>query len=172
MSSACLSMLIDGLHPNKRSTGNYTESPKLHLVSWIMWNRYHYSDVIKGMMASQITSLAIAYSTVYSGADQRKHQKFSVTGLCVGNSPVTGEFPAQMAMQWRGKWFHLMTSSWKVHCFHRVPAAMIKWYFYAIRYCNRRVSSRLNSRKFQKQLQHDCSMANYYIVRLGNTYLW
>ena len=33
-----------------------------------------YSDVIMGAMASQITSLTIVYSTVYSGADQRKHQ--------------------------------------------------------------------------------------------------
>ena len=36
--------------------------------------RPHYNDVITGAMASQITSLAIVYSTVYSGADQRKHQ--------------------------------------------------------------------------------------------------
>ena len=28
-----------------------------------------------GMMASQINSLAIVYSTVYSGADQRKYQR-------------------------------------------------------------------------------------------------
>ena len=48
-------------------------------------------------MASQITSLTVVYSTVYSGADQRKHQKLRVTGLCARNSPVTGEFPAQMA---------------------------------------------------------------------------
>ena len=34
----------------------------------------HYSDVIMNTMASQITSLTIVYSTVYSGADQRKHQ--------------------------------------------------------------------------------------------------
>ena len=34
----------------------------------------HYSDVIMGMMASQITSLTVVYPTVYSGADQRKHQ--------------------------------------------------------------------------------------------------
>ena len=34
----------------------------------------HYSDVIMGAMASQITSLTIVYSTVYSGADQRKLQ--------------------------------------------------------------------------------------------------
>ena len=34
----------------------------------------HYGDVIMGTMVSQITSLTIVYSTVYSGADQRKHQ--------------------------------------------------------------------------------------------------
>ena len=34
----------------------------------------HYSDVIICAMASQITSLTIVYSTVYSDADQRKHQ--------------------------------------------------------------------------------------------------
>ena len=36
--------------------------------------RYHYNDVIMSTIASQITSLAIVYSTIYSGADQRKHQ--------------------------------------------------------------------------------------------------
>ena len=35
---------------------------------------HHYRDVIMGAMVSQITSLTITYSTVYSGADQRKHQ--------------------------------------------------------------------------------------------------
>ena len=39
-------------------------------------NPIHYSDVIMGAMSSQITSLTIVYSTVYSGADQRKHQSF------------------------------------------------------------------------------------------------
>ena len=34
----------------------------------------HYIDVMMGLMASQITSLTLVYSTVYSGADQRKHQ--------------------------------------------------------------------------------------------------
>ena len=37
-----------------------------------------------GAMASQITSLTIVYSTVYSS-------------LCAGNSPVTDKFLAQMA---------------------------------------------------------------------------
>ena len=34
----------------------------------------HYDDVIMSTIASQITSLTIVYSTVYSGADQSKHQ--------------------------------------------------------------------------------------------------
>ena len=34
----------------------------------------HYNDDIMDEMAPQIASLPIVYSTVYSGADQRKHQ--------------------------------------------------------------------------------------------------
>ena len=41
----------------------------------------------------------------------KKTPKIRVTGLCVGNSPVTGEFPAHKG-QWRRKCFHLMMSSW------------------------------------------------------------
>ena len=56
----------------------------------------HYSDVIMSAMASQITSLTMVYSTVYLGADQ-KTSKLRATGLYEGNSPMTGEFPAQRA---------------------------------------------------------------------------
>ena len=34
----------------------------------------HYNDVIMSALASQITSVSIVYSTVGSGANQRKHQ--------------------------------------------------------------------------------------------------
>ena len=34
----------------------------------------NYSDGLMGAMASQITSLTIVYSTVYSAADERKYQ--------------------------------------------------------------------------------------------------
>ena len=37
-------------------------------------NVNHYNDVIMSAMASQITNLTIVYLSVYSGADQRKHQ--------------------------------------------------------------------------------------------------
>ena len=55
----------------------------------------HYRDVIMSAMASQITSLTSVCSTVYLAADKKKTPKLRVTGLCAGNSPITGEFPAQ-----------------------------------------------------------------------------
>ena len=56
----------------------------------------HHRDVITSAIASQITSLTIAYLIVYSGADQEK-SKLRVTGLCGGNSKEAGDFLAQWA---------------------------------------------------------------------------
>ena len=39
-----------------------------------LWGVFHYNDVIMGAIASQITSLTIAYSIAHSDVDQRKHQ--------------------------------------------------------------------------------------------------
>ena len=47
----------------------------------------HYCDVIMGANATQITSLTVVYWTVYSDADQRKHQSSASLAFCVGNSP-------------------------------------------------------------------------------------
>ena len=47
-------------------------------------------------MAPQITNLTIVYLTIYSGADQWKHQ--SPASLAFEeNSPETGDLPAQRA---------------------------------------------------------------------------
>ena len=56
----------------------------------------HYNDVIMNAIASQITSLTIGYSTVYSGADQRKYQSSASLAFAWGihrwpvNSPHKG----------------------------------------------------------------------------------
>ena len=50
-----------------------------------------------GAMAYQITSLTSVYSTVYSGADQRKHQSSASLAFVRGIHRGTDEFPAQMA---------------------------------------------------------------------------
>ena len=62
----------------------------------------HYNDVISSATASQITSLTIVYSAVYSGADQRKHQSSAslafVRGIHRGpvNSPQKGSVTRKM----------------------------------------------------------------------------
>ena len=50
-----------------------------------------------GALASQVTSLTIVYSIVYSDADQRKHQNSASLAFVRGIHAATGEFPAQMA---------------------------------------------------------------------------
>ena len=45
------------------------------LLALTQWGRHcHYNDVIMSVMSSLITSLTIVYSSVYSAADQWKHQ--------------------------------------------------------------------------------------------------
>ena len=70
----------------------------------------HYFEVIMGAMASQIRSLTIVYSTVYSGADQRKHQSSVSLAFVQGihrslvNSPHKG--------QWRGTLMFSLIYAW------------------------------------------------------------
>ena len=71
-----------------------------HIVNSAVTN--HYSDVIMNAMASQIASLTIVYSTVYSGVDQRKHQISASLTLVRGihrsprNSPHKGPVTRKM----------------------------------------------------------------------------
>ena len=51
----------------------YSLGDKYTMQMWMITD-VHYGDVIMGAIASQITSLTIVHSTVYSNADQRKHQ--------------------------------------------------------------------------------------------------
>ena len=59
-------------------------------------------------------------------SDERKHQR-SVTGLCVGNSPLTGEFPAQMASNAKN------VSIWWRH--HDTVELLVRWYVMTFMSC-------------------------------------
>ena len=61
----------------------------------------HYNGVIMG---------AIVYSTVYSFTDQRKHQRSASLAFVCGEFTGDRWIPRTNG-QWRGKCFHLMTSS-------------------------------------------------------------
>ena len=91
-----------------------------HVIVIITWNwnadtdnfgtkSYHYDAVIMTTISSQITSLTVVYSTVYSDADQRKHQSSASLAFVWGIH--RDRWIPRTKGQLRGKCFHLMTSS-------------------------------------------------------------
>ena len=78
----------------------------LTIYRWGIWkrrnrNRYDnkeltnafYNDVIMGAIASQITTLTIVYPTLYSEADQRKHQSSASLAFVRGIHRGSGTSP-------------------------------------------------------------------------------
>ena len=82
----------------------------------ILWREWtlHYIDVIMTTMASQITCLTVVYLTVYSDADQRKHQ--SSASLAFVQGIHQDRWIPRTKGQLRGKCLRLMTSSWALGC--------------------------------------------------------
>ena len=71
----------------------------------------HYRDVIMGAMASQIIVPYYCLLNRLFGRRSMKTSKLRVTGLCAGNLPMTGEFPAQMANNAEN-----VSIWWRHHC--------------------------------------------------------
>ena len=69
---------------------------------------HHYSEVIMSPVAPKITNLTIIYSTVYSGADHRKHQSSVSLGL------------AQRIHRWPVNSLHKGQATWKIFPFDDV----------------------------------------------------
>ena len=109
---------------------------------WIVWialhnmvyairiSQNHYSDVIMGTMASQITNLMIIYLPVYSGGDQRKHQSPASLAFVRRihwwpvNSPHKG--PARLAIR---SWPSLLLCWWSATVHQKVELKYIyRWY--------------------------------------------
>ena len=88
-------------------------------VSALVHHSIHYNDVIMSLIASQITSLTVVYSAVYSDADKKKHQS-SVWLAFVWGIHRDRWIPRTKG-QLRGKCFHLMTSS----CIRHFPVWLL-----------------------------------------------
>ena len=97
------------------------EATCMHFLSskWYPWIRRHgndvntsghYIDVIMTTITSQITSLTVVYSIVYSDADQRKLQSSASLAFVWGIH--RDRWIPRTKGQLRGKCLHLMTSSW------------------------------------------------------------
>ena len=79
----------------------------------------HYSDVIIGAMASQITSLTIVYSTVDSGADQRKHRSSASLAFVLG----IRRWPVNSPPKWPVTRKMFPVDGFELQYMHRMP----KW---------------------------------------------
>ena len=76
----------------------------------------HYTDVIMGTIASQITSLTIVYSTVYSDVGQRNYQSSASLAF------VRGIHRRQVASN-----AEIMTIWWRHH-----DKGEIQWFIYML----------------------------------------
>ena len=108
----------------------------LHTIHpWVVLGQLenYYNDAFMSTMTSHITGVSIVYSAVCSGADQRKQQSSVLVALCVenaaiwwrhclcgGNSPATGEFPAQ-----RASYAENVSIWWRHH--ESSPRASFSW---------------------------------------------
>ena len=94
---------------------------RMTIFEWWFLSR-HYNDVIMGAIASQIISLTIIYSIVYSDVDQRKHQSSASLAFVQGihrwpvNSPhkwpvMWNMFPFDDVIMWiRQNTFHMQNT--------------------------------------------------------------
>ena len=84
-------------HFREQNTTNNTTRNITRFWSGITWLDvpWPYSDIIMGVMASKSPALPLFTQPLIQAGI--KTSKVRVPGLCAGNSPVTGEFPAQMA---------------------------------------------------------------------------
>ena len=107
-------IVIPGLIPSNWAKPNTACDSKCeyifcNLEKYVAWEELRQrleqtfcNDVIMSATASQITSLTIVYSTVYSGADQRKHQRSASLAFVRGihwwpvNSPYKGSVTRKM----------------------------------------------------------------------------
>ena len=136
--SALLALVTGGFPSLKSSNVGNVSMPWRHhaFVLLSLFPARHYDDVIMSTIASQITSLAIVYSIVYSDADQRKHQSSAslayVWGIHRGpvNSPhkwpvtrkrfpfddvimVWGDVGQQMRSYWCYVLFWVILNPWR-----------------------------------------------------------
>ena len=104
---------------SKHCSGHYVTTQACTLISWgcvhLRWCGSleddtlcclgHYGDIIMGAIASQITSLSSVYSTVYSDADQRKHQSSASLAFVreIHRGPAQGASNAENVSIW---WRH------------------------------------------------------------------
>ena len=121
----------------------------------------HYDDVIMGAMVSQITRFK---------RRSKKTSKLRVTSLCAGNSPGTGEFPAEMASNAENVsiWWHH-----HVHCTSELSLSQTRISLnpcilaYTISHCTQYLFATIYFIKLYK-VYHDANIFLVMLLQLWN----
>ena len=119
-------------------------------------NTLEWHNVIMGAMASQITSLTIVYSTVYSGVDQRKHQ-----------SSVSLAF-VRGIHRWPVNSPHKGPVTWKMFLFHDVIMIATGWT--SVHKMVRRLTTK--SHEISKPRDLGCSITRQFDRRFDSNASW
>ena len=98
--------------------------PTSHGILSVNFPRGHYSHVIMGSMASQITSLAIVYLSFYSGADQSKHQSSASPAFVSGIRRRPVNYPHKGPVTWKIFPFNDVIM-WCIVCDRRVMSILL-----------------------------------------------
>ena len=101
--------------------GSHDDTANAVVPRYLQGQRPHYNDVMMSATASQIISLTIICSSVYAGADQRKHQSSVSLAFVWG----IHRWPVNSPHKWpvTRKCFHLMTSSCRIVTFQERTVA-------------------------------------------------
>ena len=112
----------------------------LHLLAVLQKAKFHYNDVLMSEIASQITSVPTVCSTIYSGADQRKHQSSASLAFVQGihrwsvNSPhkrpvTRKKFPFDDVIRW---WFACREIRKSSHAVVNKTISKDRYYFHHV----------------------------------------
>ena len=113
-----------------------------------IWGIAYISQIVTLSLGTKLQQLFLLWdsyihiylldSTLCSGADHRKTSKLRVTGLWEGNSPVTGEFPAQRAQNNKTNnsnskiyrdWFNMNIPSYQNRKSHCGDKTILRWFY-------------------------------------------
>ena len=133
----------------------------------------HTSDVIMGMMTSQITSLTTVYTTIYSIADQRKHQSSASLAFVQGihrwpaNSPHKGPVTRKMLPFDDVSWFSTTAVFNEEMHYHAGRNLSLKC---TITYCI--MFSRINQMCTIRIIKRDLAFSHRICTRISMNIYW
>ena len=136
------------------------------------WSQMHYCDVIMRTMASQIARFAIVYSTVHSGAYQRKHQSFASLAFMRGIHRWPVNSPHKWPVTRKMFPFYDVTMAQRDRAHDKIYKGLLFYFFFHIIWPYLHSVQRLKACLCNKcPKQPSTILVDYHILRMHNMHL-